>query len=143
MGAGCMCGQADFHQASWQANTGPSLGLAQGLYSGAANNILFDSTTINDAGQPGCGNTCGKCYDIITTGVNSYNPAVAGGSYINMMMVDACYNPSDKERWCTVNSKDSGTLDRASCNTHFDIQTDASQSGIPVVGMDGTSWDCK
>ena len=143
MGSGCLCGNANFNQASWQANTGPSLGLGQGYYSGAVNNLLFDSTTINDQGGPGCGNGCGVCYDIITTGVNSYNPSIAGGSYINMMVVDSCYNPSDSEKWCQNNSKDGSTVDRANCNAHFDIQTDPSRSGVPVVGHDSTTWECE
>lgn len=62
-----------------------------------------------------------------------------------MMVVDSCFNPLDKEKWCHDNSKDGHTVDRANCTAHFDVQTERIQSekGMPVVGMDGTTWTCE
>lgn len=81
-----MCGNGNFGQASWQANTGESLGIGQGIYSGAVNQKLFGGS-LNSAGQPGCGTSCGVCYELMTTGVNAYNGGTKGGSTIQMMVV--------------------------------------------------------
>ncbi len=81
-----MCGNGNFGQASWQANTGESLGIGQGIYSGAVNQKLFGGS-LNSAGQPGCGTSCGICYELMTTGVNAYNSGTKGGSTIQMMVV--------------------------------------------------------
>lgn len=126
-----MCGGGDFNQAKWQANTGPAVGLPQGFYSGAVNNILFQG----GSGTPVCGQTCGQCYDLITTGVNAYNEGIAGGSPITMMVVDACYNNNGEPNWCKASGQDD-----FGCQYHFDVDTDPTRGDVPVVGMDGTTW---
>ena len=90
-----MCGDGNFGQASWQANTGESLGIGQGIYSGAVNQKLFGGT-LNSAGQPGCGTSCGVCYELMTTGVNAYNGGTPGGSTIQMMVVVRQIDPASR-----------------------------------------------
>lgn len=74
----------------------------------------------------------------MTTGVNAYNGGIAGGSTIQMMVVDACYNNAGKPNWCSSNT-DSGE-DDFGCGVHFDIDTDPTQGDVPVIGQDGTTW---
>ena len=138
MGTACNCGKANFGQASWQANTGESLGIGQGVYSGAVNQALFKGA-LNSGGQPNCGAGCGLCYELMTTGVNAYAGGVGGGSTIQMMVVDACYGADDKApHWCSSNTA-SGT-DDFGCEKHFDIDTDPTLGNVPAVGQDGTTW---
>ena len=77
----------------------------------------------------------------MTTGVNAYNNGIAGGSTIQMMVVDACYNNAGKPNWCSSNT-DSGE-DDFGCGVHFDIDTDPTQGNIPAIGQDGTTWTSK
>lgn len=138
MGTACNCGKASFGQASWQANTGESLGIGQGVYSGAVNQALFKGA-LNSGGQPNCGAGCGLCYELMTTGVNAYAGGVGGGSTIQMMVVDACYGTDDTApHWCSSNTA-SGT-DDFGCEKHFDIDTDPTLGNVPAVGQDGTTW---
>ncbi|MDI1486191.1 MAG: hypothetical protein OHK93_005417 [Ramalina farinacea] len=138
MGTACNCGKAQFGQASWQANTGESLGIGQGVYSGAVNQALFKGA-LNSGGQPNCGAGCGLCYELMTTGVNAYAGGVGGGSTIQMMVVDACYGTADTApHWCSSNTA-SGT-DDFGCEKHFDIDTDPTLGNVPAVGQDGTTW---
>ena len=90
-----MCGAGNFGQASWQANSGESLGIGQGIYSGAVNQKLFGGT-LNSAGQPGCGTGCGVCYELMTTGVNAYNDGTPGGSTIQIMVVVRQIDPASR-----------------------------------------------
>ncbi|KAL8788863.1 MAG: hypothetical protein Q9195_007077, partial [Heterodermia aff. obscurata] len=137
MGTSCNCGKNNFGQASWQANTGESLGIGQGIYSGAVNQKLFGGT-LNSAGQPGCGSSCGVCYELMTTGVNAYNGGTAGGSTIQMMVVDACYSNAGAPNWCSSNT-DFGE-DDFGCSVHFDIDTDPTEGNVPAIGQDGSTW---
>lgn len=121
-------------------NTGESLGIGQGIYSGAVNQKLFGGT-LNSAGQPGCGSSCGVCYELMTTGVNAYNGGTAGGSTIQMMVVDACYSNAGAPNWCSSNT-DSGE-DDFGCSVHFDIDTDPTEGGVPAIGQDGSTWTRK
>ena len=143
MGSACQCGNngASLASAPWQANSNLIKGgVPKGFYSGAVNQQLFNGK-INNQGQPNCGSACGSCYQLQTTGSNTYgsNGAPNGGSTINMMVVDACYNPSDKNAWCASNQK--GATDPHGCDVHFDIQTGPVNADAPnPTGSDGTPW---
>ena len=77
----------------------------------------------------------------MTTGVNAYDDGTAGGSTIQMMVVDACYSKQGAPNWCSSNT-DSG-VDDFGCDVHFDIDTDPTQGNIPAIGQDGTTWTSK
>ena len=128
MGSACDCGQN-----SWEWAGG------SGVYNAAVNQKLFNGA-LNSAGQPNCGSACGTCYELSTTGFNTYNGGVASGSTITVQIVDACYSNGD--HWCGSTSDD--YKDSSSCSVHFDIQTGAPGSnGQAAVGSDGTTWNGK
>ena len=77
----------------------------------------------------------------MTTGVNAYSGGTAGGSTIQMMVVDACYSNAGAPNWCSSNT-DSGE-DDFGCSVHFDIDTDPTEGDIPAIGRDGTTWTRK
>lgn len=139
MGTACLCGDGNQYEATWQSNTGPALGLQQGFYSGAVNNVLFRSRS---SSRLTCGASCGTCYDLVTSGTNAYNDGVAGGSMITMMVVDACYGQGGAN-WCSGGPTSGPTPDQFGCTDHFDVQTDPTRSDVPVTGMDGTTWNRK
>lgn len=142
MGSACQCGDkgASLGSAAWQANSSLISGIPKGFYSGAVNQQLFNGK-LNDLGQPNCGSACGSCYQLQTTGSNTYgtHDAPNGGSTINMMVVDACYNPGDSNAWCKSNQ--AGPTDPHGCDVHFDIQTGADDKTAPnPKGADGANW---
>ena len=147
MGSGCLCGegggggQPTLAGAPWQANSGPALGIGQGFYSGAVNNVLFRS---RGSSTLGCGQACGQCYDLLTSGTNGYNGGVGGGSTITLMVVDSCYGQADgQSNWCTGGPQAGPVQDSLRCTDHFDIQTDPVRSDVPPVGKDGKTWSGK
>ena len=77
----------------------------------------------------------------MTTGVNAYSGGTAGGSTIQIMVVDACYSNAGAPNWCSSNT-DSGE-DDFGCSVHFDIDTDPTERDIPAIGRDGTTWTRK
>lgn len=143
MGSACQCGDkgATLGSAPWQADSSRITGgVPKGFYSGAVNQQLFNGV-LNDKHEPGCGTACGSCYQLQTTGSNTYGPNKApnGGSTINMMVVDACYNPSDSNKWCQSSQK--GVSDPHGCDVHFDIQTGPDDNTAPnPQGADGAHW---
>ena len=136
MGTACLCGNGAQNAATWQSNTGPALGLQQGFYSGAVNNVLFKSRSKSALT---CGETCGQCYDLVTSGTNAYVDGAGGGSLITMMVVDACYGQG-AEKWCSGGPSSGPVQDTFGCTDHFDIQTDPTRSDVPATGMDGQEW---
>jgi len=149
MGSGCLCGDPSTGyntagNAGWQSNSAQALGIP-GFYSGAVNQKLFNGT-LNGKGEPGCGSSCGSCYELQTTGSNAYGPSSSfrapdGGSTIKLMTVDSCYNTLGTPNWCSDNS---GTkTDDFDCGVHFDIQTESVDKGAnnaPAQGQDGSKW---
>lgn len=126
MGSACDCGQNSWEWAG-----------SSGVYNGAVNQKLFQGT-LNAAGQPNCGKACGGCYELSTSGFNSYNDGVGSGSTITLQIVDACYSAGD--HWCGSTSDD--FKDSSSCSVHFDIQTGSpGTNGQAAVGSDGTTWN--
>ena len=140
MGSACNCGgNSGFSGASWQGNSGSSLNLGKGYYSGAVNQKLF-SGSLNDKNQPGCGKTCGSCYELQSTGTNAYDNGPNGGSSIVVMVADACYNQDGKPNWCSSSTAEG--QDDFGCSAHFDIQTSgpSKDNGPAAVGTDGQPW---
>ncbi|KAK3171287.1 hypothetical protein OEA41_003371 [Lepraria neglecta] len=138
MGTACNCGNGNEGAANWQGNTGAALGIGQGYYSGAVNQLLFQGNMAS--GEPNCGSGCGVCYELQTTGVNAYNGGVGPGSSITVMVVDACHNNNGAPNWCTSAT---GGPDDFGCIVHFDIDTDpTAYNPTPPnpVGQDGTQW---
>ena len=148
-----MCGNGNPDQAPWQWNTGVNLCQSgangsveldggMGYYSGAINGRMFGTEHVNQYGNqaPYCGHSCGVCYDLVTTGVNAYNPPVESGSTITIMIVDACYNQAGDPWWCNSLGD---SKDKYGCNVHFDIQTHRNQEGISAKGKDGVEWTSK
>ncbi|KAF6217829.1 hypothetical protein HO133_006240 [Letharia lupina] len=126
MGSSCDCGQN-----SWE------WGGSSGVYNGAVNQKLFQGR-INGGGQPNCGEACGGCYELFTSGFNAYNDGVGSGSMITLQIVDSCYSAGD--HWCGSTSDD--YKDSSLCSVHFDIQTGPPLShGQAAVGSDGTTWN--
>lgn len=117
----CNCGHNNEAAANWQGNTGAALQIGQGFYSGAVNQALFNGT-LNPQGQPGCGSSCGVCYELQTTGTNAYGGGPGPGSSIVVMVVDSCYNTNGAPNWCSSNT-DVG-VDDFGCGVHFDIDTE-------------------
>ena len=142
MGTGCNCGgPGPFDAYPWQANTGTSLGPGQGFYSGGVNQFLFKGS-LPDGEHPNCGQTCGGCYELMTTGTNAYAGGARDGSTITMMVVDSCYNNHGAPNWCSSNGGD-GT-DDFGCLAHFDVQTSPPlPEGVEApaaFGKDGVEW---
>ena len=150
MGTSCSCGGKDGKtQETWESNTGAVIGPGQGYYSGAVNQILFNGSMPN--GSPFCGQACGQCYELVSTGIGGYSGGVVGGSKIVLMIVDSCFgtdvaNPAtpDNPNWCTSTT---GGSDYFGCNTHFDIDTDPvvadanNPNAVPhPIGQDGKDW---
>ena len=138
MGTSCGCGNGNEAAANWQGNTGAALGIGQGYYSGAVNQVIFQGSMSN--GSPYCGPACGICYELQTTGQSAYGGSPGPGSTIVIMVVDSCYNNNGAPNWC---SSTSGGPDDFGCTVHFDIDTDPNlgSSSPPVpVGQDGTQW---
>ena len=128
MGSACQCGEK-----SWQWSGG------NGIYSAAVNQKLFNGR-LNSGGQPNCGSACGTCYELSTSGFNTYPGGVAAGSTILVQIVDACYSVGD--HWC--GSTSDGFKDSSNCSVHFDLQTGSpGTNGAPAVGSDGTTWNCE
>ena len=126
MGSACDCSQS-----SWQWTNSP------GVYNGAVNQKLFQGT-LNSAGAPNYGKSCGSCYELSTSGYNAYNGGVGSGSTITIQIVDACYGAGD--HWCGSTSDD--YKDSSDCGVHFDIQTAGpGQGGVAAVGADGKTWN--
>ena len=126
MGSACDCGQN-----SWEWAGG------SGVYNGAVNQKLFQGS-LNSGGQPNCGSACGGCYELSTSGFNTYNDGVGSGSTITLQIIDACYSAGDA--WCGSTSDD--FKDSSSCSVHFDIQTGPPGSaGQSAVGSDGQTWN--
>ena len=150
MGSSCQCGKASTGYKSnkgteWQSNTGDTLGLGNGWYSGAVNQKLFNGK-LNDQNQPNCGGACGSCYELQTTGTNTYGMKNSpdGGSTLRMMVVDACYNQNGAPNWCSNNGKSGPKTDDFGCDVHFDIDTsvkDVTDTPGPT-SKQGHQWAC-
>lgn len=126
MGSACQCGEAPWQ---WSGS--------QGFYHAAVNQKLFGGK-LNGGGQPNCGTACGQCYELSTSGTNTYADGVPSGSTLTVQIVDACYSAGD--HWCGSTADD--YKDSSKCGVHFDIQTGPPGSaGIAPVGSDGNVWN--
>lgn len=126
MGSACDCGQNP-----WQWTNSP------GIYNRAVNQKLFQGA-LNSAGQPNCGSACGTCYELSTSGVNTYNNGVGSGSTLTIQIVDACFSNGD--HWCGSTSDE--FKDSSDCSVHFDIQTGSpGTNGQAAIGSDGQTWN--
>ncbi|KAL4756648.1 putative endoglucanase [Aspergillus foveolatus] len=106
-----------------------SYGIANRVYTAAANQALFDSGP-NDATH-WCGNGCGKCYRLTSTGVSTCETCGAGGEQgksIVVMVTNLCPFKGN-ERWCP----NPGQLNPHGYAYHFDIMGGAGVFGDNVV----------
>ncbi|KAL3436985.1 RlpA-like double-psi beta-barrel-protein domain-containing protein-containing protein [Aspergillus tetrazonus] len=106
-----------------------SYGIANKVYTAAANQALFDSGP-NDATH-WCGNGCGKCYRLTSTGVSTCETCGAGGEQgksIVVMVTNLCPFKGN-ERWCP----NPGQLNPHGYAYHFDIMGGAGVFGDNVV----------